>query len=251
MENEYTVKQIIFALREEYLKVGKELENLKKYITIDSKIKQSEFYYLNHKFYGHPDHRIVISLYLKMNIIQKIISSYTNPSNMPCYYRVYRDSKPNTIPYEDIPYVTINDKEGLLKACQALGENEFVKNIHINSDIHKVLNQNSPFARLINDERGIQTNFCNPLDVGYRMDHDTLDLTRYKLKNKFEVTPDIIYTLLTLKVDNSNFNAYYKKVIENYQDKPILVNDPQIIKHCGEYQILDEPEKLVLIPKNK
>ena len=53
MGKEYTVRQVIFALREEYLKVRKELENLKKYITIDSKIKQSEFYYLNYN--GHPD----------------------------------------------------------------------------------------------------------------------------------------------------------------------------------------------------
>ena len=249
MGKEYTVKQVIFALREEYLKVRKELENLKKYITIDSKIKQSEFYYLNYN--GHPDgYNVIISLYLKMNIIQKVISRLTNPNSMPSYYEVYRDSNPNTISFENIPYVTINDKEGLLKACQALVENEFVKNINLLGP-YKVLNQNSPLAILGNNERGINTDYCTPLDIGYRMDYDRLEVTGSNLKNRFVVTPDIIYNLLNLKVNNTNFNDYYKKVIENYQDKPILVNGSQIIKYSGEYQILDEQERLVLIPKNK
>ena len=185
-----------------------------------------------------------------MNIIQKVISRFTNPNSMPSYYEVYRDSNPNTISFENIPYVTINDKEGLLKACQALVENEFVKNINLLGP-YKVLNQNSPLALLGNNERGINTDYCTPLDIGYRMDYDRLEVTGSNLKNRFVVTPDIIYNLLNLKVNNTNFNDYYKKVIENYQDKPILVNGSQIIKYSGEYQILDEQERLVLIPKNK
>ena len=87
------------------------------------------------------------------------------------------------------------------------------------------------------------------LGIDYYSIDDTFNVVRAE-NGKFEITPDIIYNLLNLKVDNSNFNAYYKKVIENYPDKPLLVNGSQIIKHHGKYQILDEPKRLVLIPKN-
>ena len=101
----------------------------------------------------------------------------------------------------------------------------------------------------MNNEKRIYSIFWKPLGIDYYSIDDTFNVVRAE-NGKFEVTPDILYNLLNLKVDNSNFNAYYKKVIENYPNKPVLVNGSQVIRHCGEYQILDEPKRLVLVPKN-
>lgn len=70
------------------------------------------------------------------------------------------------------------------------------------------------------------------------------------VENKEKViTPDEIYEKLNLSLDKNNLNDYHREILDNYEEKEVDI-DGSFNSNRVKLEIIEEPKKLILKPKN-
>ena len=62
------------------------------------------------------------------------------------------------------------------------------------------------------------------------------------------ITPDDIFKLLNLSLDGNYLNDYHRRVLNNYEEKEIDIDD-SFNSNEAKLEIIEEPKKLILKPK--
>ena len=71
------------------------------------------------------------------------------------------------------------------------------------------------------------------------------------MKNEEKIiTPDDIYKLLNLSLDEKYLNDYHRRILDNYEEKEIDIED-NFNSNKAKLEIIEEPKKLILKPMKK
>lgn len=62
------------------------------------------------------------------------------------------------------------------------------------------------------------------------------------------ITPSYIHDLFNTEFECENFNDYYKRIINNYEEKEIDIVDT-FDSNNSQLEIIEQPKKLILTPK--
>ena len=238
MTNTYSLKQILFALRKEYIEVEKKLKELEKYVNITGEIDDISFHI--HDF-NVPK---TIDMYLrkKQTILDRIretlgltgiytrgVAFWMVPSEIEqaCYWKRKK-------------VCSITDLDGFTKDIKEIVESDFVKNT-----ILDVICENNNFDLNIN-ARGIS--LYDKEECFSTIDYYSKDNVLSVESKKDIITPDYIYNLFNIEFGRERFNDYYKGIIDNYEEKEIDIIDTFDSNH-SKLEIIEEPKKLILRPK--
>lgn len=238
MTNTYSLKQILFALRQEYIEVEKKLKELEKYVNITGEIDDISFHI--HDF-NVPK---TIDMYLrkKQTILDRIretlgltgiytrgVAFWMVPSEIEqaCYWKRKK-------------ICSITDLDGFTKDIKEIVESDFVKNT-----ILDVICENNNFDLNIN-ARGIS--LYDKEECFSTIDYYSKDNVLSVESKKDIITPDYIYNLFNIEFGRERFNDYYKGIIDNYEEKEIDIIDTLDSNH-SKLEIIEEPKKLILGPK--
>ena len=238
MENVYTLKQILFALRKEYIEVEKKLKELEKYINITGDIDDISFYI--HDF--NVPKTIDIYLRKKQTILDKIretiglsgiytrgVAFWMVPSEIEqaCYWKRKK-------------VCSVTDLDGFTKDIKNIIDSDFVKNTILDvmcENNHLELNITAWGIGLYDKEQFFST-------INYSSKDNVLSVER----KKDIITPDYIYNLFNIEFGCERFNDYYKGIIDNYEEKEIDIVDT-FDSNYSQLEIIEQPKKLVLKPK--
>lgn len=240
MNKAYTLKQILFALRKEYIEVEKKLKDLEKYVNITGEIDDISFHV--HDF-NVPK---TIDMYLrkKQTILDKIretlgltgiytrgVAFWMVPSEIEqaCYWKRKK-------------VCSITDLDGFTKDIKDIVESDFIKNT-----ILDVMGENNNFALNINARGASATGYKKENDfsvIGYNSKVDTMSVRR----KQSIITLDYIYDLFNIEFGSEIFNDYYKEIIDNYEEKEIDIVDTFDSNH-SQLEIIEKQKKLILKPK--
>lgn len=238
MTNKYSLKQILFALRQEYIEVEKKLKELEKYVNITGEIDDISFHI--HDF-NVPK---TIDMYLrkKQTILDRIretlgltgiytrgVAFWMVPSEIEqaCYWKRKK-------------VCSITDLDGFTKDIKEIVESDFVKNT-----ILDVICENNNFDLNIN-ARGIS--LYDKEECFSTIDYYSKDNVLSVESKKDIITPDYIYNLFNIEFGRERFNDYYKGIIDNYEEKEIDIIDTFDSNH-SKLEIIEEPKKMILRPK--
>ena len=239
MGNAYTFKQIIFALRKEYIEVEKQLTELKKFVDVSSKVE--DFYF---HISGNPS-KLFLYLHKKKNLLEKIemlLGQYIHGTKN---YNVTEGAN-NSYFYRKKEICSINNLDELNKKIEQLVQTDFFKNILANNYISIPCNENkintlhitAGYIGLIN---GINGDYPH-LDYYPRSDE-------LVMRNEEKIiTPNDIFKLLNLSLNSSYLNNYHHRILDNYEEKEIDIDD-SFNSNVVKLEIIEEPKRLILKPK--
>lgn len=237
MKDTYTLKQILFALKNEYLAVEKKLEELEKFVIVTGDIDDISFQI--HDF-NVPK---TIDMYLrkKQSLLDKIretlgfsgiytkgVAFWMVPSEIEqaCYWKRKK-------------VCSISDLDGFTKDIKEIVESDFIRNTILDvicENNNCDLNINARGISLYDKEDNISS-------LEYNSGGNSLDI-----KSKHSViTPNYVNDILNIQFDRDSFNEYFKSIIDNYIEKEIDIVDDFYSNH-SQLEIIEEPKKLILKP---
>lgn len=238
MNRKYTLKHILFALREEYLELEKQLKELENYVIINGDIDDISFRVHDFNF---PK---TIDIYLKkrQTLLDKIaeiigfVGIYTRGVvfwNVPkeidaaCYWKRTK-------------VCSISDMEEFTKSINDILESDFVKNTYlaIPRGDHKYSLTITSSTTTLHEKR---SDFSS---ISYNSKYNSININR----RKNNITPDYIDNIFNITFNRGKFNDYYKSIFDNYEDKEIDIIDSFDSNH-SQLEIIEEPKKLILKPK--
>jgi len=238
MGNTYTLKQILFALRKEYIEVEKQLKELEKYVTITGKIDDVSFHI--HDF-NVPK---TIDMYLRkrQTLLDRIRETIglTGIYTRGVAFWMLPEELDAACYWKGKQVCSITDSDGFAKSINDIIESDFVKNIFLNiprDDDKLSLNITARGTSLF--EKG--TNFC---PISYNSTGNNINIKR----QQSVMTPSYIHDLFNIEFGCENFNDYYKRIIDNYEEKEIDIVDT-FDSNYSQLEIIEQPKKLVLKPK--
>lgn len=244
MDKIYTFKHVIFGLREEYLKIEKELNELKKYVDVSRDVSDYHFSIAG-GMYNNP---CVMQLVLtkRKNLIEKILGKMKLLMGVYKSYELTNEVK-NAYYYKNKQFCSINNQDELSKGIKEIVETDFFENIVANRHVSIPCLENKDNSLLITAGRIDVFHGNNLLDPHF---------SYWSRNDEFEVmhleriiTPDDIDKLLNLSLNSSYLNDYHRNILDNYEEKEIDVCD-FAEKGCFKLNIIEEPKKLILKPKN-
>ena len=244
MDKTYTFKHVIFGLREEYLKIEKELNELKKYVDVSNEVSDYHFTIVS-LMYNDPS---VVQLVLnkKQNLIEKIL---VNMGLSTGIYKAYEltDEVKDTYYYKNKQFCSINNPDELSKRIKEIVETEFSENILANkhSSIPCLENKNNSFLITASSMDIFPGNDSSDPWFSYWPRNDEFEVTH----SKKIITPDNINKLLNLSLNSSYLNDYHRNILDNYEEKDLDIYD-FAKKDIVKLDIIEEPKKLILKPKN-
>lgn len=238
MENTYNLKQILFALRNEYIEIEKQLKALEGHINITGDIDDISFHI--HDF-NKPK---TIDMYLKkeQTVLDKIREAlgfcglYTRgivfwkvPEEVDAAY-YWKGKK----------VCFIDDLAAFSEDINRIIESDFVRNINMNMfDINNQFFIDANVRGVAMHKRGT---INPPLDYYSKEDVLTIKF------NEKTVTPKYIEDLLSVEFLRDNFSDYYQDIIDNYNEKEISIVD-DFEADNSKIEIIEEPKKLILKPQ--
>lgn len=239
MNKIYTFNQIIFGLRKEYLEVERQLTKLKKYVQVSSKVEDFHFHIA-----GDPS-KLLLYLHKKKNLLEKIEMLLGQYIHGTTNYNVTNGAN-NNYYYNKKEICSITCQEKLNKKIEEIVQTDFFKNIIANNYTSIPCNENKLNTLQITQGHIGLINGVNGLypHLDYYPHEDIL-----VMKNEEKIiTPDDIYKLLNLSLDGKYLNDYHHRVLDNYEEKEIDIEDSFNSKEA-KLEIIEEPKKLVLKPK--
>ncbi|MEE3342915.1 MAG: hypothetical protein VZS44_02375 [Bacilli bacterium] len=239
MEKAYTFKQIIFGLRKEYLEIEKQLNDLKKYVNVS----YNKIDYYIFQIIGNPS-RLYLSLNRKQNLLDKIeilLGSYIHDLTM---FNITSGAE-NSYYIGKKEICTINNLDELNKKIKEIEETEFFKNITANIYGTIPCNENKFNGLLINQNEISLLN--QNLDYPHLDYYPREDILIMEKKEK-AIIPDDIFEILNLSIKRSNLNKYHHKILDNYKEKEIEIED-NFKSNKAKLEIREEPKKLILKQK--
>ena len=239
MENTYTFKYIIFGLRKEYLEIEKQLLELKKYVDVSSKVDGFNFYIA-----GDPC-KLFLYLHKEKNILEQFELMLGTYLHGKTNYKVTSGIEKKYY-YKRREICSISNQDELNKQIKQIVQTDFFKNIVANNYLSipcienrfNTLHISTGYIGLINGDNGEYPH----LDYYPRKD-------KLVMKNEEKIiTPDDIYKLLNLSLDGIYLNDYHRKILDNYEEKEIDIED-NFNSNKAKLEIIEEPKKLILRPK--
>ena len=238
MGNTYTLKQILFALRKEYIEVEKQLKELEKYVTVTGEIDDISFYVQD------SDVPKAIDIYLrkKQTLVDKIretlglsgiytrgVTFWMVPEEIDaaCYW------KRNKV-------CTINNSDEFRKSINDILECEFIKNLPL--DMRKRDDELSLYISSFGTSLIDKNTILSPISYNSKGNH--LSIRR----EGSIITPNYIDDLLNVKFRCEKFNDYYKGIIDKYEEKEIDIIDI-FDSNYSQLEIIEQPKNLILKPK--
>lgn len=212
MRKSYTVQEILFALRKEYLDVRQQLEALEKYVVPSKKVNDYTFILTNASF---DDPEIRLYCETKKNLLEKLLIRFRMYYNSPQYSLSKCDENGNFYENGTSKILgSIIDREELLSVIRELEKNDwfsflgkFWDNSHINvKDAKNVHLTIEPASTMI----------YGPLGGSYLSYHDRFYFVN--LTRKGVVPADILETL-NYEVDKSELNVYYQSLIDTFLEE--------------------------------
>ena len=219
----YTLKQIIFALREVYLENEKQLEELKKYITIKTDQKLDKF-----DFYSYSsNNKKVLELELReqqgfiIRFLEQLsdLELYKQPiKTIEIAHELNGEKKYIKMPISDI--YEINDHNRLYNYAHRVLDSRFAKNINIPEFIFNDINfecNTTGIRTNINSKNGIK-----PGSIIYNSKKDIITLQ----PELFDLYYNNVIDLFNSEVPVDNFSDYHREIIEGSQDnhKRLLID---------------------------
>lgn len=239
MTKTYTFKQIIFGLRKEYNDIEKQLTELKKYVDVNSKVDNYYFHIT-----GNPS-KLFLCLYNKKNILEKIemlLGQYI-PDAMS--YDVTRGAN-NSYYYSKEEICSITNQDELNEKIKKIVKTDFFNNILANNNISIPCNENRINSLLITAGHIGLINGING-DYSHLDYYPCEDMLLMRNEEK-HIIPDDIFKLLNLSLDGNYLNDYHHRVLDNYEEKEIYIDD-SFNSNEAKLEIIEEPKKLILSPK--
>ena len=239
MDNSYTFKKIIFGLRKEYIEIEKQLIELKKYVDVSSKVESFNFHIA-----GDPC-KLFLYLHKKKNLLEKIEMLLGTYLHGTTNYKVTNGIKKKYY-YKKREICSINDQDELNRQIKQIVQTDFFENIVANN-----------YVSIPCRENNINTLHITPNHIGlmngFNAEYPHLDYYPHKdklvMKNEEKIiTPDDIYKLLNLSLDGIYLNDYHRKILDNYEEKEIDIED-SFNSNKAKLEIIEEPKKLILRPK--
>ncbi len=239
MDKTYTFSQIILGLRKEYVEVEKQLIELKKHVNVSSEVEDFYFYIAGNPctmfLYLHKKKNILEKLEMLLGLYMHGTTNYNITDGINKNY--YCDKK-------EICFITGQDE--LNKKIEAIVNTDFFKKIVANNYISIPCIENKinslqitpGHIGLINGINGVYPH------LDYYSHGDIL-----VMRNEEKIiTPDDILKLLNLSLDGNYLNEYHHRVLDNYEEKEIDIDD-NFSSNEAKLEIIEEPKKLILRPK--
>lgn len=247
----YTIKQILFGLREVYKENEKELERLKKYVHPDENIKLKEMDLYSYVKKG--DGYLQLNIKAQQSLIVQLLESLTN--------RKVHDDNSKTIEiahnikgnhdYVILPKSEIYkvDLEELCKEAYNLLENDFNKNINIRRFEDKEnridLEANTTGMIIHTGDHGKYP----ASGIIYNAKSDNILVTPY-FQNLF---PNEAIEILNIEIPEDKLPEYHRNVIENnnVQDKRVIINGLTMSTSTHFFDIIDTDDTITLLRDRK
>lgn len=240
MDKTYTFKHVIFGLREEYLKIEKELRELEKYVDVNKNIID---YYFG--IFGNPC-ELSLNLSKKLNWFERILGLERIRIGNGLSYNVTEKVK-YVYCRKNKPICLINNPDELSIRIKQIVGTDFFKKI--------IANNHGSIPCLENDHNSL---LISSGGMWIFRGQNTTDpyFNYWPRKDEFDalnlekaITPDDIYRLLNLRLDGSYLNDYHRNILDNFEEKELDIYD-FALKGCFKLDIIEEPKKLILKPKN-
>ncbi len=244
MKDTYTLGQIMFALREEYIRVQAELDELsKEFIIPNDKL-------VDYGFFLAPYGRMVFYLEERKNLLDRVMSKlgmYVAPVNYQSTYDLAKEIKNEYKTPSGVGIATIERKEELQQEVRRILDMDYTKNIveYCNSSLLRKRvfpdNSNSKYLLIRGYEMFYGENYY-PTFCYMRKDDEFLMNHERRIG---KILSEDIYSILGVEFNRNKFNEYCQNVIDNYQEK-----DVEIIGNFNSNKIRmkleEEPKKLIL-----
>ena len=244
-KDSYTLKDILFGLRYEYLKLWEQLNELNKYILMDENNIDNVYFHLIHS-YPEDEVRMLCTIYDRKNKIEKMLEKIKIQLGIYPNYKVsYVDNKDGFYNILDYPFIVDNSKiDEFTQDIYDIFNSEFGSNIKF---IHSGIGyDNLPFLSVHPGYISFYLNGYASLEYN---PHKGDYVHMYGYKNG--ITNDKIDTILNIDFPKKIFPEYYQCLIESYSStnkECAIIGD---IKHHKkiDLEIIDEPKKMILRKK--
>lgn len=181
----------------------------------------------------------------KQNLIEKIL---VNMGLSTGIYKAYEltDEVKDTYYFGNKQFCSINNPDELSKRIKEIVETEFFGNIVANkhSPIPCLENKNNSFLITASSMDIFPGNDLKPY-LSYWSRNDEFEA----ISQKKIIIPDDINKLLNLSLNSSYLNDYHRNILDNYEEKDLDIYD-FAKKGIVKLDIIEEPKKLILKPKN-
>lgn len=242
--NNYSFKDILFGLRDEYLLLQEELDTLKMYINLDENNLDDVSFYLSTRYPDKVEMRCI--LYDSMNKIEKRLEKIKIKLGIYPDYKVsniiQNNGKYDIEKYPEIIYD--GKKQEFNQSVFYIFNTDFVKNlkcIHYGTGF-----DDKPFLSIASSYISLYLNQYISLDYNL-MKGDYVSL----YSSCGRLTKDMIYNTFNMEFSKKRFPGYYQDLIENsvYVNKPIEIVGEFGYSKKGQFEIIDESKRLVLRKK--
>ena len=239
MDKVYTFKKIIFGLRQEYIDVQRQLLELQKYVNVSDKVE--DFYF---HIAGDPCN-LFLYLRKKKNLLDKIemlLGSYLYGETN---YNITNGVEKKYY-YNKKEICSINQQDKMNMKIEQIIQTDFFKNIVANNYVSIPCSENQINTLHITPGRVGLINGINGVYpyLDYYPRNDELIM----IKEEKIITPDDIFKLLNLSLDGNYLSDYHRRILDNYEEKEIDIDDSFDSKEA-KLEILEESKKLILKPK--
>lgn len=242
MENYYTLKQYLLALREEYHRLIKEMETLKEYISFDKKnVKNINFDFVHNPKTDNSLYKYtILCMYeMKRNIIQKQMNNIFKhiglDLNTASTYTSYYDIDNNTFKkYIYCKTAKIIDKEGFKNEAMNILNSDSLKSLSCNchiDDVNSYIDISPVNIKLKLDKKNI---------FNYYLNNDSIHFD-----NEFNINYNNIDELFNTKIAKDKIPIIAQKAIESSQHK----NEEIIFignKSFNSFKLCEEDHKILM-----
>lgn len=248
MKEDYTLREILFGLRDEQLRIEKELYLLEKMLTIygNERYQGSTFLSIRHDYQS-----LYYNLMINYTLREKIYNLFFGDNLFD-----FKGIALHTTLDKDGKHVIMYDRENLVKhdlvndfdkKVDALLTDRFVNETYV-SNRQKNYYLYINYAHLLYNEHDYKMDSF--IQFKYFPKSDSIHFsTTKKYKNKY--LNDLVNERLEKKIPRSLIPENLQRIIDNNEKakKEVLVRDQDIREKKGEFYINDERDSFVLVKK--
>lgn len=237
MEKVYKLSQIIFALRQEYQKVQKELETLKKYVVSTDTLYD---YYFNLE--GNPT-RMLLYLETKQRRLEKLFGE----DCMVCK-DITENVDKNYIRHGK-PLCQISDPVELSTEIEKFIYSDFVHNMRNMRAFQHCLEEQKDVICIEPDKIRLWT-LPDETKAEHFMEYNAHADQLVVRSGKKMTNPIDVMHLLQLSFDGTKLNEFQQAVIDQYIRRDLFLEDV-VAEDQLVLEIEDNSKKIVLTPKHR
>ena len=250
----YTLKQVVFGLREEYLYNEKALNSLKKYITLtgDKELKEFDFYEYTRGNNGY----IQLVLQERQSAIVRLLQLFQNAiiqQDKEKELHISRELNGNNnyliLPNNDSYKINDDVANDLYQSVDRLLNSDFVKKIS-----NSYIKDGDKYSLKLSPERITVSTYPGHIEfpsagIIYNAKQDQVVITGYEEALMYEQ----LMNIYNIKVDRDYFSEEQKDIIETSDayNKDIRIVGNTLDRSSQFYDVIDEDDKTIVLQRNK